>query len=86
MFLPVPLTIWLSLVLTGTLLSLIVACLSCKPVCQYSWETSSLQEEVGYGELWHRVINKLPFRMLEGQGADRNWKDPVPGHSLVLVF
>jgi hypothetical protein len=28
----------------------------------------------------------LPFRMLEGQGADRNWKDPVPGHSLVLVF
>ena len=37
------------------MLSLTVACPSCKPVCQYSWETSSLQEELGYGELWHRV-------------------------------
>jgi hypothetical protein len=28
--------------------SLTVACSSCKPVCQYSWETSSLPDEFGY--------------------------------------
>ena len=39
------------------MLSLTVACPSCKPVCQYSWETSSLWEEFGYGELWHRVTS-----------------------------
>jgi hypothetical protein len=37
------------------LLSLTVACLSCKPVGQYSWETSSLWEEFRCGELWYRV-------------------------------
>jgi hypothetical protein len=37
------------------LLSLTVAYLSCNPVCQYSWETSSLQEDFRYGELWYRV-------------------------------
>ena len=37
------------------LLSLTVAYPSCKPVFQYSWETSSLQEEYEYGELWHRI-------------------------------
>ncbi|XP_031202872.1 rano class II histocompatibility antigen, D-1 beta chain-like [Mastomys coucha] len=31
------------------------ACPSYKPMCQYSWETSSLQDEIEYGELWHRV-------------------------------
>ena len=37
------------------LLSLTVTCLSYKPVCQHSWETSSLLEEFGSGKLWHRV-------------------------------
>jgi hypothetical protein len=40
-----------------SLLSLTVASLSCKPVCLYFWETSSLQEEFRYGELWYRVIS-----------------------------
>ena len=54
MFLPLPLVIWLSLAL-AVLLSLTVAFPSYKPLCQYSWETSSLQEEFGYGALWHRI-------------------------------
>lgn len=37
------------------LLSLTVACPSCKPVHQYSRENSSLWEKFGYGELWHRI-------------------------------
>ena len=37
--------LWCSLLL----FSLTVACLSCKPVCQYSWETSSLRESRGTG-------------------------------------
>jgi hypothetical protein len=32
------------------LLSLTVAFLSCKPVCQYSWETSSLWKEFRNGQ------------------------------------
>jgi hypothetical protein len=32
-----------------------MAYLSCKPVCQYSREISSLLEEFAYGELWYRV-------------------------------
>ena len=49
------------LVISGVswLLSLTVACPYCKPVCQYSWETSSLQEEFGYGELLHRVSSRV---------------------------
>ena len=46
MFLSLPLT---------TLLSLSVAYPYWKPVCQYSWETSSLLEEFGYREMWYRV-------------------------------
>jgi hypothetical protein len=56
MFFPLSFAIWLSLVLAG-LLSLTVACPSRKPVCQYSWETTS-QEAFGYGELWHRVNSR----------------------------
>jgi hypothetical protein len=26
---------------------------------QYSWETTSLQEEFGFGELWHRVSSRV---------------------------
>jgi hypothetical protein len=37
------------------LLSLTVACPSCKPVCQ----TSSLQVEFVYKELWRRVISRV---------------------------
>jgi hypothetical protein len=51
MFFPLPLAIWCLLVL----LSLTVACASCKPMCQYSWETSSFLDEFGYGELWHKI-------------------------------
>ena len=40
------------------LLTLTVACPSCKPVCQQSWETSSLQEVFGYGQLWLRVSSR----------------------------
>jgi hypothetical protein len=40
---------------SGYLWSLTVTCPSCKPVCQYSWETSSLREEFVYGELWYTV-------------------------------
>jgi hypothetical protein len=40
-----------------------VACSFCKPVCQYFWENSSLQEEFEYGELWHRVSSR---QKLEG--------------------
>jgi hypothetical protein len=54
MFLLLPLSIWLSLVLAGLAVSVCV-CPSCKSLCQYSWETSCLWEEFGYGELWHRV-------------------------------
>jgi hypothetical protein len=32
---------------------------SCKHLCQYSWETSSLWEEFGCGELWHRVSSSV---------------------------
>jgi hypothetical protein len=35
---------------------------SWKPMCQYSWETNSLQEEFGYGELWHRVSSRVQTR------------------------
>ena len=55
MFFPFPFAICLSLVL----LCLTVACPSCKPVCQYSWETSSLWYDFGYGELWHRVSSGM---------------------------
>ena len=55
MFFPLPLAIWCLLVL----LSLTVACASCKPMCQYSWETSALCEEFVYGELWHKVSSRL---------------------------
>ena len=41
------------------LLSLTVTCPFCKPVCQYSWETSSLWEEFGCGELWHRISSRV---------------------------
>ena len=51
MILPLCLAIWLSLVLAD--LSLSEACLSCKPVCQYSRETIFLQEEFWYGDHWH---------------------------------
>jgi hypothetical protein len=27
----------------------------CSQVCEHSWETSSLLEVFGYGELWHRI-------------------------------
>jgi hypothetical protein len=27
----------------------------CKPLCQYSWETSFLWEEFGYKEVWYRI-------------------------------
>jgi hypothetical protein len=40
------------------MLSFTMACSSCKPVCQHSWETSSLPVGFGYGELWHRVISR----------------------------
>jgi hypothetical protein len=55
MLLPLPIIFWISLVLAGIADS--VACPFCKPVCQYYWETSSLWEEFGYGELWHKVIS-----------------------------
>ena len=40
------------------LLSLTLACPSFKSVCQHSWETSSLWEEFGYGDLWLRVCSR----------------------------
>ena len=40
MFLPLPLAIWLSLVLAGPDVS--VPCSFSKPVCQHSWENSPL--------------------------------------------
>jgi hypothetical protein len=43
--------LWCQLVL----LFLTVAFPSCKPVCQYSWKTSSLWEKFVYGGLWYRV-------------------------------
>jgi hypothetical protein len=43
--------IWCHLVL----LSLTMACPSCKSACQHSWGTISFPEECGYGELSHRV-------------------------------
>ena len=49
------------------MLSLTVACPSCKPVCYYSWETISLWDEFGYGELWHGVsslVHKETRRIL----------------------
>ena len=36
-----------------------MACSSYKPLCQHFWETSSLWEEFGYGELWHRVSSQV---------------------------
>ena len=39
--------------------SLTVACFSCKPVCQYSWEIRSLGDEFGYLVLWHNVNSEV---------------------------
>jgi hypothetical protein len=36
-------------------MSLTVACPSCTPVCQYSWETSSLLAVFVYVVLWYRM-------------------------------
>ena len=41
------------------LLSLTVAFPSCKLLCQYSWEISSLWEKFGHEELWYRVSSGL---------------------------
>ena len=38
-------------------LSLTVDCPSCKPVCQYYCEISSLWKEFGHEELWHRFCS-----------------------------
>lgn len=51
-----------------------MACLSCKPACQHSWERSSLQAEFLYGELCHRLWN-----------SDGNQKDPSTDCSPVPV-
>ena len=73
MFLPLPLTIWLSLVLTGLAvsdcdLSLLQACVSVL-----------LEDQFSPGGIWlWRVVAQGQL-----QGADRNQKDPVPGCSLV---
>ena len=57
MFLPLPLAIWLSLVLADLAVS--DCCLSILQAWQCSWETSSLSEEFGYGELWYRVSSEV---------------------------
>ena len=75
MFLPLPLTIWLSLVLDGFAvsycgLSLLQACASVLKGEQFS-----------LGEIWvWRAVAQDQLR-----GADGNWKDPVPGCFLVSV-
>jgi len=73
-FLPMPLDIWLPLVLAGLAVS-VSGLPSCKLVCQHSWETSSLPAGFGYKELW---TGSVP-------GADGNQKDPVPCCSSVPV-
>ena len=75
MFLPLPLTIWLSLVLAGLAvsdcgLSLLQACVSVLLGDQFSLGGIWVWRAVAQGQLW---------------GADRNQKDPVPGCSLVPV-
>ena len=59
MFLLLPLTIWLSLVLAGLAVYNCGSTPPCKPVCQYSSETRSLWMEFGYGELWHRIRSRV---------------------------
>ena len=49
--------LWCQLVL----LSLTVVFSSCEQ-CLYSLEMSSLQEEIGYGELWHKVSSRAQTR------------------------
>ena len=73
MFLPLPLAIWLSLVLAGLAvsdcgLSFLQACLSELLGDQFSLGGIWVWTAVVQGQLW---------------GADRNWKDPVPSCSLL---
>ena len=71
-FLHLPLPIWLSVVLAG-LLSLTVACPSCKSVCQNSLETTFLVIDLGMESCD------------TGSAPGHRWKNTVPGCSLVPV-
>ena len=77
MFLCLPFTIWLSLLLAGAGLavsdyglSLLQACVSILLGDQFSLGEIYVWRAVAQGQLW---------------GADRNQKDPVPSCSLDLV-
>ena len=61
MSLPLPLTIWISLVLAGHAVSDLSLLQDCV-VCRYSGETSSFWDEFWYGEVWHRVSSRVQMK------------------------
>ena len=46
--------------------------------CQHSWETSSLQAGLGYGELWYKISSRSRWKLEVHWfliGASRQWLD-----------
>ena len=75
MFLLLPLNIWLSLLLADLTVS------DCGLFLLQAYVSALLGDQLSQGGIWDE---ELWYR---GQlwGTDRNWKDPVPGCSLVPV-